>query len=282
MPGVWTCVLHHPARPVECFRRTLQSLRTAVQGQRHIVHAVVQGEFEPSDHPLPSPMEHAKWFELRYSKLKRNVGVGAGMRLSADAFLKEADLGWFARIDDDIMVPGRAWDIAIQNVIETQRLPALPIGGCMISTGVTRPRLLVFGHRSVDVVDGDRGTRERWLATQLESRWSIVDYVSAGCTVYNVDLLRAGCLPDPMVKLGGEDLDIVMQGRLRGFKWLLATVPTCNHLDAQCRPEGYRQVRRDHALVREVGKYFRKKWGVACPKLDEAGAAGNPKVRKKR
>ena len=268
---MYTIVLHHPARPVNCLIRTLEALRGATAGDDHVVDVIVQGT---KDDTYGYPKE-VDGYHLRYCEVGSNIGIGGGFKLGVERFL-QTDAKWLAKIDDDIAVSRRGWDI-LAGIIEYERTEnGRKLGASMMSTGRTRTRLLCEskspnGLNIIDVVDGDRGCGQSEMFGR-QVTWKLTDFSDVGCTIFPRELFESGCLPDEELHVGGIGLDLVYQGNQRGFNWSVCCSPLCDHFGADCHNMQYTSVRNNKDTYIRSHLHFYKKWGVVPMPL--ARAAG--------
>jgi hypothetical protein len=259
---VYTLVLHHPSRPVGCLVRTLTALERATNKPGHIVHVIVQGDVkDPYSRGYPRTNQH---YDLRYSWLNQNIGIGAGFRLAVERFLA-TEASWLAKVDDDIAVARRGWDI-LSGIVEHERAGGRKLGSVMMSTHRTKPRLLKKGFSEnkiplVTPVDGFHCDLHARICG-LNVRWWVTDFSDIGCTVYNRELFESGCIPDDKLRVGGIGLDLVFQGNEKGFEWAVCGQPRCEHFGNVCSNKEYRDVRANIKTYAASHDWFYSKWGV--------------------
>lgn len=263
---IYTIVLHHPARPVSCLIRTLQSLRFATNGTDHIVDVIVQGKID-WDRGYPRRLDGCC---LKYSEVGKNLGIGGGFKHGVERFLR-TKYKYIAKIDDDIEVPPRGWDVLV-GIVDHEKLENKQrVGSVMMSTEKTRTRVFSMGLspnnvKTMKPIDGHHG----YSAKKIYGRnvlWAKADFADIGCTVYNRDLFESGCIPDERLFVGGIGLDLVCQGNEHGFSWFVCRSPRCNHFG--CNNKRYKKIRYDKDVFVKSHKVIYKKWGFSPVKLAE-------------
>lgn len=275
-PGYTTCILHHPARPVDCVVRVLDALAGATR-EPHRVEVVIQG---PSRDPLP-PVDAYPRLELEYIQLPRNTGLSA----PAAESMARATTRFWAKLDDDMVLPPRAWDILAGGIEGWAKRYGARAGAAMMATGGLNARRLV--RRDGRLVEEDEGPDNLSMRTR-HGTFELSDVVGSGATLFDMAVLRAGsdltdgtghehqlgrvqpegrllAAFDPRYQVGGADVDLCMQMGERGWPLLLCTWPRVTHIYKECSPPAYEQDRWSAEDLEASRQIFASKWGVRPP-----------------
>jgi GT2 family glycosyltransferase len=268
-PHITTIVLHHPARPDTCLRRTLESLSAATT-KAHRVEVVVQGPLKPG---VKLPVNREYKFSLEYIYKDRNVGLSLPLHES----IERLQSPYWAKLDDDIAVPPDAWDMMIAAIEDERRNQQFKIGMAFIATDNIPPRLF-------EVVYGDTllfrtGCHVR--RHKLRMDWEVCDFSGMGATVIPKATFDAGFMPDPRYVVSGENIDFCYQLWQKNWHAVHLTRPICMHNHKGCTPPEYGRVRWDRQTITNSANLFWEKWGLVNPQLWKA-AGLKPHVTKQQ
>jgi GT2 family glycosyltransferase len=268
-PQVHTFVPYHPLRPVDCLIRALDSLKTATKLD-HRVEVAIQGPL-PLGVELPPP--EAFPFQLIYFPLVRNRGNAVPANDSVSHFLS-SPAKWWARLQDDIILPNRAWDTLIDLISWEKEKGEHKVGYAQIRTAKgnywMRPwqfeRALIGGSSVIRLREAYYAKRKGVLKHDKKVSWHVAGCTGFGSSVYHRKVFEAGCAPDRRYFVGLIDTDLAYQIHQAGYKSALTWEPMCEHTHQRCLGKGdkgknYQRVRYGQDIIRASRRKWLNKWG---------------------
>lgn len=276
--AVVVTVLHHPARPINCIRRTLGSLVHATKRKLsvvvHIQDAVpkrTRDEFGE----LP--------YELTVLTTERHPGLSAPLRKSLERFLA-GRARWWMKCDDDIGLPPGGIDTLIGCIEREEEVgdydiayaqingQRLGIGRTCSANPVDHVGVMVkFVDRPGDMpyIDYEHGSHVR--RQEGPADWCVCEFVDIGCTLFDRRFLDVNGVDtiDGSYFVGGISIDLMMQAREQGKNVIFCIRPQMDHRHDDCMSKEY--VRAKHgnpAHMRVSGRHFMEKWKVESIRLN--------------
>ena len=253
-------VCHTPSRPVDCLIRTLDSLKTVTTEYPLNVEVVVQGPC-PAGHELPPPgLDVKNDIVLSYIHNERNTGLADPLTQSIGRWL-ETRSGYWAKVDDDVILADGSFDTMLLT-IELAEKRGHKVGCVHMNIGDTRPVLLKPAGGILEYVPGQHD--------KLPVTWGdiyVIDFVGTGATLFTRTPFETGCQFDPEYRIGGVDVDMAWQMTQKGIRSLLMKNPRSKHDLNKCSPNEYVKVRWNPEQINRSGKIFKRKWGLANPRL---------------
>ena len=258
-PVITTTVLHHPRRPISCLLKTLGALDRATTSP-HRVELVIQGPLRPG---VSVPASSAFDFDLQVFQKEENVGLSAPLYES----IKRLESPWWGKVDDDIELPPRGWEI-LRSAIEYEWSEGeFEVGAGFISPGDIPARQFRVKNDILEFYDGAHARREKW-----ETSWAVCDYSGMGITLIpSSTFTERKILPDPGYFVAGENLDFAYQMYLQGVRYVHLTSPVSRHNKATCHNAEYNRDRWNRSRIADSARLFQKKFGLRNRPLWNAG-----------
>lgn len=250
--SITTILVHTPMRPTGCAIRALNSLCVATK-MRHKVEFVIQGPVSDKS-KFPAPKRYKKFFDLRYFWEKENTGVPTRLFQS----VKRLDTDYWAKLDDDAILPRGAWDLLIR-CINFEKDRGIKVGAAFMAPIHTRGYVLKVDKKQKLL---RTTTTPHSINDQSWAKWLLFDCVGSGATVFIDDVFYDGCNFVPRYKTGGSDVDMFWQMTQKGFKTIMCVRPNSIHEHQRCSNKSYDSIRRSRKELKKSAKIFFERWGL--------------------